>query len=123
MAWRFTSERPIYTQAAEIIRRDIINGTYKMGERLPSVREFAAAAAVNPNTMQRALSELEAEGLIVTQRTSGRLITSDSAVIESVRTRLAKEIAADFLDKMKQLGNDKQKALQLLETLDKEGTE
>lgn len=122
MAWKFTSDRPIYTQIAETIRQDIISGKYKMGERLPSVRDFASEAAVNPNTMQRALLELESEGLITTQRTSGRLITSDPAVIETVRTRLAKEIAADFLNKMKQMGNDKQKALQILENLEKELT-
>ena len=122
MAWKFTSDRPIYTQIAETIRQDIISGKYRMGERLPSVRDFASEAAVNPNTMQRALMELESEGLITTQRTSGRLITSDPAVIETVRTRLAKEIAADFLNKMKQMGNDKQKALQILENLEKELT-
>lgn len=120
MAWKFTSDRPIYTQISEMIRRDIVSGKYAMGERLPSVRDFASEAAVNPNTMQRALLELEAEGLITTQRTSGRLITSNPSVIESARTQLAKEIAVDFLNKMKQMGNDKQKAIQILENLDKE---
>lgn len=122
MAWKFASDRPIYAQIAEMIRQDIVSGKYKMGERLPSVRDLASEAAVNPNTMQRALLDLEAEGLITTQRTSGRLITSDPAVIEAARARLAREIAAEFLNKMKQMGNDKQKALQILENLEKELT-
>ena len=73
MAWQFEHDRPIYTQLLEQIRMLIISGVYPIGSRLPSVRDLAAEAAVNPNTMQKALSELERSGLIYSQRTSGTL--------------------------------------------------
>ena len=75
MAWSFENGRPIYTQLLEQIEQRIISGEYSAGEKLPSVRELAAEAAVNPNTMQRAMAKLEQRGLVVTNRTAGRTVT------------------------------------------------
>ena len=78
MAWNLDADKPIYAQLVEIIQMQIISGQYRAGDRLPSVRELAAEASVNPNTMQKALAELERNGLIYTQRTSGRMVTEDN---------------------------------------------
>lgn len=78
MAWELDSDRPIFIQIVERIQMEIISGKYSPGDKLPSVRELAAVAAVNPNTMQKALTELERTGLVYSQRTSGRFITEDA---------------------------------------------
>lgn len=103
MAWDLSSDRPIFIQIIERIQMDIVSGKYNAGEKLPSVRELAAEAAVNPNTMQKALSELERTGLVYTQRTSGRYITEDEVMIAGLREKLAREKVADFLESMKRL--------------------
>lgn len=107
MAWEFDNERPIYTQLLERIQMMIISGYYKPGDRLPSVREFASEAGVNPNTMQRAMLELEREGLVYSQRTSGRLITDDKELIESIRNIMAMDKVNDFVKIMEKLGYTK----------------
>ena len=89
MAWALDSGRPIYAQIIERVQLAIITGHYKPGEKLPSVRELASEAAVNPNTMQKALSELEQSGLLYTQRTSGRFITEDTDLIHRMKNCLA----------------------------------
>ena len=81
MAWELDADRPIYAQLVERIQKEIVSGKYQPGEKLPSVRDLAAVAAVNPNTMQKAFAELERSGLIVTQRTSGRAVTEDTELI------------------------------------------
>ena len=91
MPWNLDNDRPIYLQIIERISMDIVSGVYRAGDKLPSVRELAASAAVNPNTMQKALSELERSGLVYTQRTSGRYITEDTGLIQEVRLKLAEE--------------------------------
>ena len=85
MPWNLNSSRPIFIQLIEIIQIDIISGKYAPGGKLPSVRDLAAEAAVNPNTMQKALSELERSGLVFSQRTSGRFITEDTKMIEELK--------------------------------------
>ena len=82
MAWELRNDRPIYVQIVERIQMQIISGVYKPGDKLPSVRELAMEAGVNPNTMQKAFGELERKELIVTIRTSGRVVTEDDAMIE-----------------------------------------
>lgn len=82
MSWNLSSERPIYAQIMERITLDIVSGIYLPGARLPSVRDLAQDAGVNPNTMQKALSELERTGLVISQRTSGRFITEDLTMVE-----------------------------------------
>jgi len=114
MAWSFSSDRPIYLQITEHLRIEIISGKYKRGERLPSVRELAVIASVNPNTMQRALCELEASGLVSSQRTTGRFVTEDSEIIEESKLSLAKELIGDFLKKTGGLGYSPQEAAELV---------
>lgn len=114
MAWKLDSDRPIYTQILEVIQYQIVAGRYQPGERLPSVRDLAAEAGVNPNTMQRAFAELERNGLVMAQRTSGRVVTDNMEMIGEVRNKLAKEQIHEFIDKMKKLGFDKKEILALL---------
>lgn len=104
MAWELSSDRPIYSQLVEILERQIVSGRYPAGGRMPSVRELAETAAVNPNTMQKALAELEREGLVLTQRTSGRMVTEDEALIQRAREGLAERQIRDFFVKMRELG-------------------
>ena len=85
MAWNLNADKPIYAQLVEILQMQIVSGQYRAGDRLPSVRELAAIASVNPNTMQKALAELERNGLNNTQRTSGRTVTEDSQLIRQTR--------------------------------------
>ena len=101
MAWNLDSDRPIYAQILERIQRQIVSGEYAPGTKIPSVRELAAQAGVNPNTMQKALSELERSGLVVTMRTSGRVVTEDMEMIKQIRKQLAAEQAAEFVKQMK----------------------
>ena len=123
MAWNLDSDRPIYAQLLERIQLQIVSGTYGPGDKLPSVRELAAEASVNPNTMQKAFAELERSGLIVTKRTSGRFVTEDKDMITQIRTQLAKEEALSFIEKMKELGFEKNDILALLSAVAKEPAE
>ena len=114
MPWDLDNDRPIYLQLMEQIQVEIVAGRYPPGSRLPSVRELAAQAAVNPNTMQKALAELESSGLVYSQRTSGRMITEDRAMIEELKLRLAREQAGEFLEKMENLGFGREETLGLI---------
>lgn len=122
MSWNLNSERPIYSQIMEHITLDIISGLYSTGAKLPSVRDLAQEAGVNPNTMQKALSELERTGLLFSQRTGGRFITEDSAMIEQVKNNLASEHIKEFLKKMKCIGFNKDAAIALIEKTKEEET-
>lgn len=113
MPWNLDNNRPIYIQIMERIQLDIVSGVYKPGERLPSVRELALLAAVNPNTMQKALSELERSGIVYSKRTSGRLITEDESMLKHLKTELAQEHIHAFLEKMNKLGFSKDEILAL----------
>ena len=114
MAWQFTSNRPIYQQIVDEIELRILNGTYEMGMRLPSVRDLAVLAAVNPNTMQRALAELEEMGLVSTQRNTGRTVTTDEAAVSRARDIKADLLAETFLMQMKALGLSRKEVLDRL---------
>lgn len=114
MSEQFDSSRPIYAQLVERLKARILAGTYQSGGHLDSVRDLAAAAGVNPNTMQRALAQLESEGLVRTERTSGRFVTEDTDLIEQLRASAARNIAADFLEKMRSIGYTPQQAAELL---------
>ena len=87
MDWKFSADRPVYQQIVSIIRAGILTGELPPGEKIPSVRDLAAEAQVNPNTMQRALTELEREGLLVSGGTSGRTVTENPQVLEQLRDR------------------------------------
>lgn len=114
MPWDFKADRPIYTQIIEQIELMILSGVYPLGSKLPSVRDMAQEAAVNPNTMQRALAKLEEDGLITTHRTSGRFITEDENMIKKLRTKLAEEQVSEFLEKMRKMGFDQKEVLTII---------
>jgi len=116
MAWELNQDRPIYLQLVERIQLQIVSGYYKPGDKLPSVRELAAMASVNPNTMQKAFTELERSGLIITQRTSGRLVTEDLKMIKKIQQDLATEQIVAFFEKMKELGYSKEEIVNLMQT-------
>lgn len=121
MPWNLDSSRPIYLQIIERVQIDIITGRYQPGDKLPSVRDLAQEAAVNPNTMQKALSELERSGLIYSQRTSGRFITEDKELIHQMKKELAAAEVSAFVAHMKQLGITPEEIRQLLaETIEEE---
>lgn len=121
MPWNLDSSRPIYLQIIEWVQMDIITGRYQPGDKLPSVRDLAQEAAVNPNTMQKALSELERSGLIYSQRTSGRFITEDKELIHQMKKELAAAEVSAFVAHMKQLGITPEEIRQLLaETIEEE---
>ncbi len=108
MEWILNEDRPIWLQLKEILGKMIISGHYKSGQKLPSVRELALEAGVNPNTMQRALASLDQDGLTVTNRTSGRTVTEDESIITELRKQLAKEITEKYINDMSQLGFSKE---------------
>ena len=117
MDFIFDDDRPIYIQLVELLRIQIVSGELKQGERIPSVRELALTARVNPNTMQKALSELENEGLIYTERTNGKFVTNNNELIESIKMELAKDKVKTYLDGMKNIGINKEDAIQYLQEL------
>lgn len=114
MSWQLKGNTPIYLQLMEEIKRRIISGNYSAGEKLPSVRDLASEASVNPNTMQKALAELERCGLVYTNRTSGRFITEDEVLIKQLRIDLAKKHVETFLGNMEQLGFTYEETVKLI---------
>ena len=120
MSWELTNDRPIYMQLMDYIKLGIISGQYPAGSKLPSVRELASIAAVNPNTMQKALSELERIGLVHSRRTSGRFITEDETMIKQLKTETATEHIREFLKSMEHLGFTRLEILELVQDTMKE---
>ncbi|MCR4934708.1 MAG: GntR family transcriptional regulator [Lachnospiraceae bacterium] len=122
MMWEFTNDRPIYLQLIDQIKLRVINGTYKPGDKVPSVREIAMEAGVNPNTVQRAFLELERSGILSTQRTLGRFVTDKETDIENNRDDMAKEQVEIFVGKMKELGLSGEDVIRLVQAyLNEEG--
>ena len=117
MPWELKNDRPIYAQLIEQIELKICSGVYTPGSRLPSVRDLAREASVNPNTMQRALAKLEEDGLLYSTRTSGRFVTEDDNMIYQVKSKLAQEQMRDFLKNMRQLGFENKEILSMLRTM------
>ena len=114
MQWQFSNDAPIYAQLIRGIQIRIVAGIFPTGERLPSVRDLAAEAGVNPNTMQRALSELEREGLLYSARTTGRYVTDDVKLVNSLKRRLAEGRIGAFLQDMRELGFESEELLVIL---------
>lgn len=112
--WRFSDDKPIYPQIVEQLQLLIVSGKLIPGEKLMSVRDLARAAQVNPNTMMRALTELENRNLIISHRTNGKTVTEDLELIQKLRTILAKNAIDDFLDNMSCLGFSKEEIIKLL---------
>ncbi len=115
MPWALDADRPIYAQLVEKIQLDIVSGKYEAGDKLPSVRELAAEASVNPNTMQKAMQELERKGLVFAQRTSGRFITEDRVMIQQLKEEMASAQIQEFFQKMMQLGFQKEEMMNMIQ--------
>lgn len=113
----FDNERPIYLQLVEKLRIEIVSGELKQGQRIPSVRELATMARVNPNTMQKALAELEDQGLVYTERTNGKFVTKDYELIKKIKKELAKEKVEKYLNDMKNIGITYQEAKKYLQEI------
>ncbi|MBP0958167.1 MAG: GntR family transcriptional regulator [Oscillospiraceae bacterium] len=114
MHWVFTPDTPIYLQVVKQLEQMIASGMLTPGDRLLSVREFASQANVNPNTMQKALTELENRGIVYSKRTSGRFITDDPQRISQLREELAEKEITAFLGAMKRLGYSESDAARLI---------
>jgi DNA-binding transcriptional regulator YhcF (GntR family) len=104
MPVKFSNDKPIFMQLADLIKSEIISGKYKTNEKLPSVREFAFEFQVNPNTVQKALQILEDEGLITTDRTNGKFVANSSKLLESQKNKTIKQEIDLFFEKMKGFG-------------------
>lgn len=115
MSYTFDNERPIYIQLVDLIKSNIVSNRYKRGEKLPSVRDLAINLKVNPNTIQRALAELEREKLIYTERTNGKFVTEDSKLIEAAKDRIAREKVELFIKEMTDLGIERKNIVDYLE--------
>jgi len=115
MQWQFSNDAPIYTQLIQQVKVGIVTGAFPPGERLPSVRDLATEAGVNPNTMQRALAELERDGLVYSQRTAGRFVTEDNTMINQAKRSLAERHVKTFLEAMLRLGFQREEIIHLIE--------
>ncbi|NLC43665.1 MAG: GntR family transcriptional regulator [Clostridiales bacterium] len=120
MSWELKSDRPIYAQLIEQLELQICSGVYPPGSRMPSVRDLAQEASVNPNTMQRALAKLEEDGLLYTNRTSGRFVTEDINRIRETKSKLAQEQIEEFLQKMTDLGFETGEILTIIKKITEE---
>ena len=114
MKFIFDDDKPIYKQLVEQLKIMIVNNVYKKGEKLPSVRDFAISIKVNPNTIQRALSELEDDGLIITQRTSGKFVTENEVIIKNLKKSLAHETIEKFLFDIAKLDISTEELIELI---------
>ena len=123
MQWQLRGDRPIYQQLMDRLTEQIVSGQLGPGDKVPPVRELAAEAGVNPNTMQRALADLEREGLMYTNRTSGRYVTEDKEMIQKIREQIAGDRITEFLAGMSQLGFSEQEVYNLLKKRHEEGNE
>ncbi len=121
MEWHFSGDAPIYTQLVDQLTLRIVTAVYLPGQRLPAVRELAVEAGVNPNTMQRALSELERSGLVFSQRTSGRFVTEEIKMIEDAKKALAAQQVETFLKAMEQLGFSQEEIMSLIQAAETKG--
>lgn len=104
MEYQFDNDKPIYLQMVELIKTEIISGRLKCGEKIPSVRELAVQAKVNPNTVQKALAELERCGLIYTERTNGKFVTENKSIIKAYRDGIINEKVESFFKDMIHIG-------------------
>ncbi len=120
MEWQFVDNAPIYSQIVQQMRLNIASGVLAPGERLRSVRDMAVEAGVNPNTMQRALAELERDGLVYSQRTSGRYVTEETSMIEETRKTIAKDYVKSFMESMNRLGYSSREIADIIEAFEKE---
>ena len=114
MQFKLEGSRPIWQQLAEQLTVRIVTGVYPAGSHFPTVRELASEAGVNPNTMQRAMAQLEADGLVTTNRTAGRTVTDQEDILSDMRRYLARERTEEYLNDLKALGFDRAEALEMI---------
>ena len=117
MTLKFDNNIPIYIQLVEKLKIDIISGKIKPGERMLSVREYALHSKVNPNTMQKALVELENLKLIYTERTNGKYVTTNQKLIDKYKKQYADELSNKFLSNMKDIGFENEETINYLNHL------
>lgn len=120
MDFQIKDARPIWQQLSEQLKKRIVTGYYAPGSRFPSVRDLAAEAGVNPNTMQRALTQLESEGLLITNRTVGRTVTTEEETLTAIRRELAREETREYLEAMGHLGYSRQQCAEIISEGEKE---
>ena len=108
MKWKFSDDVPIYLQIIELMKVDIVSGKYSSGDKLPAVRDLAMEAGVNPNTVQRSYAELERQGLVQSERTSGRFVSIDDEKMKELRKELAKDYIEELFVRLRSLGMDDQ---------------
>ena len=106
MTWKFTDDVPIYLQIINIMKADIVAGKYRSGDKLPAVRDLAMELGVNPNTVQKAFAELERQGLVQSERTSGRFVSIDEKGIEILRSDISENYIAEMFANLRKLGMD-----------------
>jgi len=121
--WNFDNSIPIYLQIIQEMKRKIIRKELAAGERLPSIRDLAKEAGVNPNTMQKALTELETRGLIETERTTGKYVTDNKEQISLLREEYLRERLAPFLKELSSLGIEEEELISLIRKHYKEAKE
>ena len=117
MDFLFVNDRPVYLQLVEQLRASIVSGAFAPGQRLPSVRDLAAEAKVKPNTMMKALTQLESEGLVFTERTNGKFVTSDLALLRKLKIETARSLTRDYLSRLQELGLTAQDGIAQLQSL------
>ena len=120
MEFSFDNNIPIYIQVIEYMKIYLISGVFKCGEKLPSVRDFASTFKVNPNTMQKALTELESMNLIYTERTNGKYVTKDKKIVEKLKNEYALALAKSYFQGMKRIGLGKADSIRYLEEIDEQ---
>ena len=120
LQWNFSGNRPVYIQIMEQIRGAILSGEFQPGSRVPPVREFAAQAQVNPNTMQRAMLELEREGLLIAQGTLGRFVTDNPNILEAMRQKARSAVIRSCAAQFRAVGLTMEQAANMLLTLNDE---
>lgn len=118
MAWRFSGDRAVYLQIAERIKKSVLSGAYPLGAQIPSVRQLAMEAAVNPNTVQHAFAQLESEGIILSRGTQGRFVTEDAEIIEACRDAMARQYVRVFLQDIGHLGVTREQAISMIEEVE-----
>ncbi len=118
MPWQFNSREPVFIQISDKLRSEIVTGKYAQGSQFPSIRQLAAIASVNPNTMQKALQTLEDEEILVSRGTIGRYVTSDTAILEASREKIQKQALLRFISEAEELGLTKE---DLIKMIQKEG--
>lgn len=117
MEFNFNNESPIYIQLVDKLKESIISGEYPLGSKIPSVRDLAFIAKVNPNTIQKALGELEREELIYTERTNGKYVTEDKELINKIKTYIARDITEKYITNMSKIGITNKEILSYLEEI------